>query len=211
MVMLLLVIILIIVVGIFVAFIGSSKQVRSTNDLDDFPKLSFDSQMLYRPVRSLMRGIREVTESSNDPAVRAMAESVNQEVKDAHDRVVQALQTRDQLRKALEDHINVEGEVERLAKLREGAETPEEKLSYTKAYESKTNELAEYNKAKVIIKKIENEIEMTKASLSELKTKLAVSDATSNASDRAEDLRSSLGSLETIQTSVTEAQEVLRT
>lgn len=211
MIVLLLCIVLILLVGVFVAFVGASKNVRSSNDTDDFPSLSFDSQAYYRPIRTLVRSIRQVCETSSDPAVKAMAGSVDGEIRQTHDRVVQALQTRDQLRKAIDGHANARSEVERLTQLHDGAESPQEKLSYAKALEAKSGELAEYEKAKLIIKKIEDEIETTKASLSELKAKLAVTDATSNASERAEDLRSSLGSLETIQTSVSEAQEVLRT
>ena len=205
-----LVIILIVAVGAFIAFIGSTKKVRQTNQSDEFPSLSFDSQMLYRPIRSLRRSIEEVIEKSADPAVKAMGGSVRQEVQDAHDRVVRALQARDQLRKALEGHINVEGEIERMRELHENAESTQEKLAYAKVMEAKTGEFQEYKKAKEIITKIENEIEVTKASLSELKTKLAVSNASLDATARADDLRSSLGALETIQSSVVEAQEVLR-
>lgn len=205
-----LVIVLIVVVAAFIAFIGSTKKVRETNQSNDFPSLSFDSQMLYRPVRSLKRSIDEVIEKSADPAVKAMGGSVRQEVQDAHDRVVRALQTRDQLRKALEGHINVEGEIERMRELHESAESTQEKLAYAKVMDAKTGEFEEYKKAKDIITKIENEIEVTKASLSELKTKLAVSNASLDATSRADDLRSSLGALETIQSSVAEAQEVLQ-
>ena len=97
-----------------------------------------------------------------------------------------------------------------MLKGRDAAESPAEKLSFTRAYEAKVNEVAEYEKAKSIIKKIENEIELTKASLSELKAKITFSEASLNATERAEDLRSTLGTLETIQSSVDEAQVMLR-
>jgi uncharacterized protein YqgQ len=123
---------------------------------------------------------------------------------------VLALQTRDELRKASDNYLTAQNEAQRLFKAREAAESPQEKLSYTRAYEAKILEVAEYEKARAIIKKIENEIELTKASMSQLKAKLTFSEASTNASERAEDLRTTLGSLETIQSSVDEAQLMLR-
>ena len=208
--LLIVVIVLILIATCFVAFINSARLSRNNSGTEDFPTLSFDSQNLYRPIRSLRRSIIDAVQSSQDPAVHAMSDSVVEELNDAHDRVVMALQTRDQLRKASEGVLTAQADMDRLAKARDAAESHQEKLSFTKAYEAKTNELAEYDKAKVIIKKIENEIELTKASLSELKAKLAVSGASTNATERAEDLRTTLGSLETIQSSVDEAQIMLR-
>lgn len=204
------IIILVLLIGLFVAFLGSAKLSRSESKVDDFPSISFDSQMLYRPIRALRRSIVETVESSQDPAVSALSGSVLEEVNTAHDRVVLALQTRDELRKASENHNIAQGELDRMLKARDAAESPAEKLSFTRAYEAKVNEVAEYEKAKSIIKKIENEIELTKASLSELKAKITFSEASLNATERAEDLRSTLGTLETIQSSVDEAQVMLR-
>jgi hypothetical protein len=202
--------VLIILGGLFIAFIASARQSRPESGIDDFPSLSFDSQILYRPIRSLRKAILETVQTSEDPATHAMAGSVIEEINSAHDRVVLALQTRDQLRKASDGHMSAQVELDRMLKAREAAESPAEKLSFTKAYEAKMNEVAEYERAKTIIKKIENEIELTKASLSELKAKLSLSAASMNATDRAEDLRTTLGSLETIQSSVDEAQVMLR-
>lgn len=209
MVLLLVIVVLILLVGVLFAFIGSSKQTRQSDNDDPIYTLSFDSQNYYRPIRSLRNAISEILSSSNDPAVRAMNSTAMSELKATHDRVILALQTRDQLRKAIESHVSAQSEADRLLKLREQAESAQEKLSFTKAYDAKQNELAEYQKAKDLIKDIENEIELTKATLSELKTKLAVTGATSNASERAEDLRTTLGSLETIQSSVDEARTIL--
>ncbi|MBS1700627.1 MAG: hypothetical protein JST12_03130 [Armatimonadetes bacterium] len=209
--MLLLVVMLILMIGLVVAFVTSSKSVREANSQDDFPTLSFDSQAFYRPIRSLRREIRNIVTASDDPAVHAMSSSVNDELDATHERVVLALQTRDGLRKAIDSHANIQSEMDRLQRLHDEAESPQEKLSYAKAMESKQGELQEYQKARTIIKKIENEIEVTKASLSELKAKLAVSNASANATDRASDLRSSLGALDAIQSSVLEAQDVLHT
>ena len=204
------IIFLVITVGLFLAFIRSFRSVRKTNQVDLDPTISFDSQNLYRPIRSLRNGIIELAESSSDPAVRVIASSVRQEVDDAFGRVVSALQTRDQLRKAVDGYPEAQEEITRLNKLREDSESPQEKLNYTKAYEAKLNELAEYSRVLPLIKKIEDEIELTKASLSELKAKLATSGAAESASSRSDDLRSSLGNLEGIHSSVSEAQEVLR-
>ncbi len=208
MVVLLLIILIIVIVGVFVAFIGSSRQTKQTTVQEEFPSLSFDSQAIYRPIRSLKRQIVEITESSNDAAIHAMGGSVRQEVQDSHDRVVSALQTRDRLRKVIEEHANVEGEAVRLMELRDSAASPAEKLNYTKAYEMKSGELEEFRKAKDYIKRIEDEVELTKTSMSELKAKLSMSSAAETATARAEDLRATLGSLETIQTSVEEAQKL---
>jgi phage shock protein A len=202
--------VLIILGGLFVAFIASARQNRQEPGVEDFPSLSFDSQILYRPIRSLRKSILETVQSSEDPATHAMAGSVIEEINSAHDRIVLALQTRDQLRNASEGHISAQADLDRMLKAREAAESPAEKLSFTRAYEAKLNEVAEYEKAKTIIKKIENEIELTKASLSEFKAKLSLSEASVNATERAEDLRTTLGSLETIQSSVDEAQVMLR-
>ena len=207
---LVLVVVVIILVAILVAFLSSTRLSRTQTSSDDYPTLSFDSQNIYRPIRSLRNSITNTIDSSDDPAVHAMAGSVRDELRVAHDRVVLALQTRDQLRKASEGHASAQNDLARIDKQREAAESPEEKLSFTRAYEAKTNELAEYEKAKAIIKRIEDEVELTKASLSELSAKLAVSGASINASERAEDLRTTLGSLETIQSSVDEAQVMLR-
>ena len=202
---------LVILVAIFVAFIGAARLNRSSNNaVDDFPSMSFDSQALYRPIRSLRRSIMDTIQASQDPAVQAMSGSVLEEINSAHERVIKALQTRDELRKAADGHLTAQSDRNRLLKSMENAESPAEKLSFTKAYEAKQSELAEYERANEIIKKIENEIDLTKASLSELKAKLAVSSASTNATERAEDLRTTLGSLETIQSSVDEAQVMLR-
>jgi hypothetical protein len=199
---------IVVIAGLFIAFLGSAKQTNKASE--DFPSLSFDSQNLYRPIRSLKRGILETLQSTEDPAIRAMTGSVTEEVNVAYNRVVLALQTRDQLRKASESHITAQNEAGRLLKSRDIAESPSEKLTFTQAYEAKLSEVAEYEKAKAIITKIESEIEVTKASLSELKAKLTFSEASNNATERAEDLRATLGSLETIQSSVDEAQLMLR-
>ncbi len=201
---------LVIIGGLFTAFVGSTRQSKQASGTDEFPSLSFDSQNLYRPIRSLRRSIIDTVESSEDPAVRAMAGSVIEELNGTHERVILALQTRDQLRKASDGYITAQNELQRINSSREAAESAQEKLSFTKAFEAKANELAEYEKARAIIKKIENEIELTKASLSELKAKLTFSEASVNATERADDLRNSLSSLETIQSSVDEAQLMLR-
>jgi hypothetical protein len=201
---------IVVVAGIFIAFLGSARQSNQNSGSDDFPALSFDSQNLYRPIRSLKRGIIETVQSSDDPAINAMSGAVIEEMNAAHDRIVLALQTRDELRKASDNYLTAQSEAQRLFKAREAAESPQEKLSYTRAYEAKILEVAEYEKARAIIKKIENEIELTKASMSQLKAKLTFSEASTNASERAEDLRTTLGSLETIQSSVDEAQLMLR-
>ena len=200
----------IVVGGVFIAFLGSARQTKQSSSSDDFPSLSFDSQNLYRPIRSLKRAIIEIVQSSDDPAINAMSGAVIEEMNAAHDRIVLALQTRDQLRKASENYLTAQNEADRLFKAREAAESPQEKLSFTRAYEAKTLEVAEYEKARVIIKKIENEVELTKASMSQLKAKLTFSEASTNATERADDLRTTLGSLETIQSSVDEAQLMLR-
>lgn len=208
-ILLLLVVVLILVVGVFFAFISSAKKGNAPIKEEDFPSLSFDSQAYYRPIRSLKRQITEVVEKSEDPAIRAMSGSILQEVQDTHDRMVGALQTRDRLRKAMESHANVESEAQRLLDLRDKSESTSEKLNYTRAYESKSNELEEYKKGKVLVQKIEQEIELTKAKLSDLKSKLSMNYASADASARAEDLRSSMGSLDTLQTSMDEAQQLL--
>ena len=200
----------VILVGLFAVFIASTRLSQKDSDSAEYPTLSFDSQNIYRPIRSLRLAILNTVDASDDPAVRAMSGAVRDELKVAHDRVVLALQTRDQLRKASEGHASAQNDLARIEQQREAAESPQKKLSITKAYEAKTNELAEYDKAKAIIKKIEDEVELTKASLGELKAKLAVSGASANAAERAEDLRTTLGSLETIQSSVDEAQIMLR-
>ncbi len=207
---LILVILIILLVGGGLAFVSmiASKSKEITEE--SIPDISFDSQNLYRPIRSLRKAIWDLVENSPDPAVHAMAFAVTEEVRETHDRVVVALQTRDQLRKASEGHAGAQKELACIEQQRELAESPQEKLSFTKAYEAKVNELAEYEKAKAIIKKIEDEVELTKASLSELKAKLAVSGASVNATERAEDLRTTLSSLETIQSSIDEAQVMLR-
>jgi hypothetical protein len=194
----------------FVAFISSARLTRKDAGIDSYPTLSLDSQNLYRPIRALRRSVIETVESSQDPAVQAMSGSVIEELNAAHDRVVLALQTRDQLRKATESHFAAQGEADRLLKSRDAAESDTEKLSITKAYEAKLSELAEYEKAKEIIKRIENEIDLTKASLGELKARIVISGVATDATQRAEDLRTTLGSLETIQSSVDEAQIMLR-
>lgn len=201
---------IVLVAGIFIAFIGSARQGRNSGDVQDFPSLSFDSQNLYRPIRSLRKSILEIVDSSEDPALKAMSGSVIEELDAAHGRIVLALQTRDQLRKASENHLTAKADLDRMLGAREKAESAQEKLSFTKAYEAKLNELAEYERAIGIVKKIETEIELTKASMSELKAKLTFSEASANASERAEDLRTTLGALETIQSSVAEAQVMLR-
>ena len=201
---------IIVIAGIFVAFVGSARNSSKDSDVQDFPSLSFDSQALYRPIRSLRRSIIETVETSDDPAVHAMSGAVIEELRTTHDRVVLALQTRDQLRKACDSHVTAQTELDRLLKMRNQAESDQEKLTLTQAYEAKLNEVAEYEKAKVIIKKIENEIELTKASMSQLKAKLTVSEASVNATERAEDLRTTLESFETILSSVDEAQVMLR-
>ena len=200
---------LVIVVNISIAFFAIMRKNRTAAS-DDFPSISFDSQNLYRPIRSLRNSIRATIETSDDPAVQAMAGGVLQEVNDAHDRVVQALQTRDDLRKAIESHSTAKSEADRFLKQRELAESDEEKLALTKAFEAKIAELAEYDRAKGLIEKIEHEIELTKVSLIELKSKLTVSDALAATAGRTDDLRTTLGNLETIQSSVDEAKEMLR-
>ena len=205
-----LVLLVILLAAGFIAFISSARISRKDSAIEDYPTLSFDSQNLYRPIRALRRSIVDIVESSRDPAVHAMSASVLEELNAAHNRVVLALQTRDQLRKATESQIPAQREADRLLGSRDMAESDTEKLSLTKAYDAKLNELAEYQKAMDIIKKIENEITLTKASLSDLKARITVSGAAADASQRAEDLRSTLGSLETIQSSVDEAQIMLR-
>jgi hypothetical protein len=207
--LLIVIVLLIIIAACFIAFINSARLTRKDSGVDSYPVLSFDSQNLYRPVRALRRSIIDTVESSQDPAVHAMSGTVIAELNAAHDRVVLALQTRDQLRKAIDGEALAKGEAQSLLRSRNSAESDSEKLSITKAYEAKLNELAEYQKAKDIIKKIENEIDLTKASLSELKARLAISGAATDATERAEDLRTTLGALETIQSSVDEAQIML--
>lgn len=208
--LLVVIILLVIIIASIIAMLGSVKQSRKEVAGDEFPTLSFDSQNLYRPIRSLRRAILDTVQSSGEPAVHAMSGSVTEELTTTLDRVVLALQTRDQLRKATEGHVAAQNELAQLQKSIDIAESPDEKLSFAKAYEAKQSELSEYERAKEIIKKIENEIDLTKASLSELKAKLAVTSASNSATERAEDLRTTLGALETIQSSVDEAQEMLR-
>jgi hypothetical protein len=207
--------ILVLIVGVLLlgAIAIFTKTIRrntkaKTNE-EDFPSLSFDSLNIYRPIRALRRAILETVQTSSDPAVHALSDSVTDELGAVHSRVVLALQTRDQLRKAVDGQVVAQTEMAKIKLQMEAANSPDEKLSFSKAFEAKKNELSEYEKAKEIIQKIEGEMDMTRASLSELKAKLVVSGASSGAIDRSDDLRSSLGSLETIQSSVDEAQAML--
>ncbi len=202
----------VVVVGLGLAFVGHLRKTNASpvsSGSDEFPSLSFDSQTLYRPIRSVIRAIRTTIETSSDPAVMAMADSVRQETDSAHDRIVRVLQTRDELRKATEGQPAAVADASRLQKLRESAESDDEKLSMATAYDSKLSELAEYEKAKVVIRKIESEVQLTVSSLNELKAKLSVKQAGTSASDQTDDLRASLGNLETIQSSIDEAQAML--
>ena len=204
--------VLVVVIGLgvsFVAHLRSKEAGAAPGSSDEFPTLSFDSQTLYRPIRAVVRAIRSTVDTSTDPAVMAMADSVREEIDSAHDRIVRALQTRDELRKATEGQPAAVAEASRLQKLRDAAESDDEKVSMSQAYQSKLSELAEYEKAKVVIRKIENEVQLTLTSLNELKAKLSVMQAGTSAPDQTDDLRASLGNLETIQSSIDEAQAML--
>ena len=207
---LLLLVAILLLSALFITFLVGARHTNFLTSRDNYPNLSFDSQSFYRPIRSLRLAIIQTVESSDDPAVQAMSGSVIAELDAAHDRVVNALHTRDDLRKAIEGNDAARSDMNRLQKQRDLAESPEEQMSLTKAYEAKSAEIAEYDRAKGLIARIEHEIELTKASLTELKSKLTVSDVVAKAANRADDLRSTLGNLETIQSSVDEAKEMLR-
>lgn len=208
---------LLIVVGIVVIvgalFVASvKKQATDAGETTDaLHQLSFDSQSVYRPIRRLIKEIEAELEKQDSPAIRATRSMTLEELKATNDRIVEALKSRDELRKASEKHPEAAREADRLLAEKEKAESPGLALSFAKAYEAKLGELEQHTQARDIIKRIDAEISLTQAKLGELKARISVASTNTDAAASAEDLRSTLQSLEVLHQSIDEVETMIRT
>lgn len=199
--------------GIAIAFVSTMRKTARDNSTSAQPRsdsLSVDSLGLYRPLKVLIGEIREQVSTTKDPATLAMKNAVFEHVDQVEERVLSSLTIRDQLKKATRDSSTAKAEAERLLEQRDRVASPTAKLQVTQAYEARLGEIEEYEKAKKIIERIEHDVQLVKANLSSLKAKLSVSSAAVQSSTKADELRTALGSLDALQSSVEEAQQFLK-
>lgn len=200
-------------VGLAIAFFSTMRKTRKANLSGatlHSDSLSVDGLGFYRPIKSMIADMREEISSTKDPATVAMRGSLNEHLDQVEARVISSLAIRDQLKKATRDSASAKSESERLLAQRETVDSASAKLQITQAYDARLGEIAEYEKAKKIVDRIENDIQLVRANLGSLKAKLTVNSASVQSSTKADELRTALGSLDSLHSSVEEAREFLQ-
>lgn len=194
-------------------FAASLKKQSSTNATaidEPLHQLSFDSQALYRPIRRLIKEIEDQLDKQNSAPIQATRSMTRQELQATNQRIVEALKSRDLLRKASDQHPEANREAQRLLAEKEAAASPTLALSFAQAYEAKLGEVEQHEQARDIIKRIDAEVSLTQAKLSELKTRISMAGTSSDASASAEELRSTLQSLEVLHQSIDEVEAMIQ-
>jgi len=206
-----LLLIVVILVALGIAFFATTGILSRTGKKGRTPLssdgLSVDSVALFRPIQRLGREIEEVVSSDGSlAAVRSMAQT---EVRRIEEQVLKALNNRDHLRSSIRDQASAEADMERLEKLLPGDLSPSERSSYESALAARKTEVQHYQKAREAMGSIEDSVRHAQAALSELKAKLTAAklEPATGAADN--DLRETLGQLQSFSVTVDEVKNLL--
>ncbi len=206
-----LILIVVILIALGIAFFATSGVLSRANNKGQVPLsadgLSVDSIALFKPIQRLGREIEEVVNSDGSlAAIRSMAQS---EVRRIEEQVLKALNNRDHLRSSVRDQSTAESDLERLEKLLAGELSPSERSSYESSLAARKTELHHYDKARQAMSSIEDSVRQAQAALSELKAKLTAAklEPATGAADN--DLRETLGQLQSFSVTVDEVKNLL--
>ncbi len=182
-----------------------ASQNRNSNPLD---QVKNENRSRLMPLVKLNGEINEIIESNKDNGlVRVMGTEAQQECNNLMEQSIKLLNTRDQLKNAVNGSVNVEDTITRLRANVESATTQPEREMLESGIQAHESQLAQIEMAREAIDGIDANLSQAVALLSELRTRLALA-ATSGSEGEQETMRETLSQLHALTNSFDEAEQV---
>jgi hypothetical protein len=186
-----------------------SYSVRNRAD-DSDQDLSPTSRTMLRPIRVLKQELEDLVAGTKSETVRVLGLEALEDARHLYGQAVSMLRNRDTLTKNLFNHSTTEAEVSRLEKSLKTAQG-DDATALSTTLEARRTEIEHYHRMQEQVGRIDADLKVAEATLSELKTRLTLSDGTADrAEERSSELKDSMQRLRALSVSFDEADDLLR-
>jgi len=191
-----------------VAFVASREaQLRAVHQ--DVDSLSPDARILFRPIKKLHEELAEVVISNpQNPTVKVIGEEALAESEKILEQSYRLAAARGALQKALKGRTKTQMEIRQVEEQLREAQSEHERDALRSAVEAHQMESQHFISVEQNIEKIDSRMRQAQASLSELKTRIAVGAANAIPASEHEDLEELVSRLKALGKSFEESSEL---
>ena len=199
-----------VVLGLLIVGIVSMRVTQSLHVEEIGSDLSPDSRILLKPLRASYLELEAASQGKVQTLSPYLASEAMQEARQLLEKSASALALRDRFIKQSRGSYEAQKSTEDLQARLATAMSDEERASLKTAIDARQNELGHYQSLKDAAAKIETSVRQSTAIMAELRANMFSSASTALAQDQADPLRESLGRMQSLTKSLTEAEGLLQ-
>ena len=205
--------ILFVLLGVLIALVvlaGFAIKNTAAQANDSYDELSPDSRILIRPLNKIYNEMAEAAEGKSETISPYIAQEALTESKRLLDQSTAALLLRDRLKRESRGRYDAEKSIGDLKARMDSALGDDEKVSLQSAMDARTKEIGHYDLLKDGIAKIESSVKQAEVAMAEMRARLITSNSVGVAEQGSDPLRETVGRMQALSASLTEAQEMLQ-